>query len=81
LLYFFFKGGRSCQKNRRAFACFHLLYQGNGLFTNKIHWKKLLPKFAFIIYGLPMRIMQLRESYKMESTVKTANDQVAGKHC
>jgi hypothetical protein len=32
--------------------------------------KKLLPKFVYTIYGLPMMIMPLREFDKMESAVK-----------
>jgi hypothetical protein len=42
----------------------------------KFHWnkRKLLPKFVFIIYGLPMMIMPLKEFDKMESSSKTAND-------
>jgi dihydroorotase len=43
----------------------------------KFHWnkRKLLPKFVYTIYGLPMMIMPLREFDKMESSSKTANDQ------
>jgi hypothetical protein len=39
----------------------------------KFHWnkRKLLPKFVYTIYGLPMMIMPLREFDKMESS-KTA---------
>jgi dihydroorotase len=47
------------------------------LFTNKFHWnkRKLLPKFVYTIYGLPMMIMPLRNLIKWNPAVKTANDQ------
>jgi hypothetical protein len=45
--------------------------------SQTFHWnkRKLLPKFVYTIYGLPMMIMPLREFDKMESSSKTANDQ------
>jgi dihydroorotase len=58
------------KKNRRV-CMFFICLPRNDLFTNKtLKRRKLLPKFVFIIYGLPMMIMQLRESYKMESSRK-----------
>jgi hypothetical protein len=75
LLYFFFKGGRSCQKKQARVCMFSSVYcQGNEfVYEQNPLGRKLLPKFAFIIYGLPMRIMQ-GNLIKWNPTVKTAND-------